>query len=134
DPDLALLLAQLRRNSIVLSGHKAEEVLDPIPWVDIQRAIRDSLPGLVANLKGDERNVILTLARMWFTAATGEFCSKDQAAQWAINQLPVEQAALLDVARKAYLGEVKDEWEEMETELAALVDSLRGAIEPLVNI
>ncbi len=96
--------------------------------------MRDFLPGLIASLKGDERNVILTLARMWFTASTGEFSSKDQAAEWAINQLPVEQAALLDLARKAYLGEVKDEWDGMETELASLVESLRGAIEPLLQV
>lgn len=134
DPDLALLLAQAEVNSIMLSGPEVEEVLEPIPWEDIQRAMKDSLPGLIASLKGDERNVILTLARMWLTASTGDFSSKDQAAEWAIPQLPEEQAALLDLARKAYLGEVKDKWEGMETELALLVESLRGAIEPLLNV
>ena len=132
DPDLALLLAQAEMNSITLSGPEVEEVLEPVPWEDIQRAMKVSLPGLIANLKGDERNVILTLARMWFTASTGEFSSKDLAAEWAIKQLPEEQAALLSLARKAYFGEVKDKWEGMETELALLVESLRGAIEPLL--
>lgn len=50
DPDLALLLAQAERNSITLSGSKVEEVLDHIPWIDIQRAMRDSLPGLMASI------------------------------------------------------------------------------------
>jgi len=134
DPDLALLLAQAEMNSITLSGPEVEEVLEPIPWEDIQRAMKDSLPGLIASLKGDERNVILTLARMWITTSTREFTSKDQAAEWAIPQLPEEQAALLDLARKAYLGEVKDKWEGMETELALLVESLRGAIETLLQV
>lgn len=134
DPDLALLLAQLTRNSIALFGHKAEEVLDPIPWVDIQRAMSDSLPGLIANLKGDERNVILTLARMWFTASTGEFSSKDQAAKWVIPHLPPEQAFLLDRARKAYLGEYADNWEGKEMEAAALLNAMINYVEPLLQI
>ena len=134
DPDLALLLAQLTRNSIALFGHKAEEVLDPIPWVDIQRAMSDSLPGLIANLKGDERNVILTLARMWFTASTREFTSKDLAAEWAISRLPEQQAALLNHARKAYLGELIDHWDDMETQIASLVDLVIRSIEPLVKV
>ena len=95
--------------------------------------MRDSLPGLIASLKGDERNVILTLARMWLTAATGEFGSKDLAAEWAMPQLPGEQAALLDQTRKAYLGEVVDKWEGLEVEVSSLIDVMKRSIEPLMN-
>ena len=66
---------------------------------------KQSLPGLIAGIKGDERNVILTLARMWLTAAVGDFQPKDVAAEWAIPRLPKEQGALLDLARTAYRGE-----------------------------
>jgi streptomycin 3"-adenylyltransferase len=134
DPDLALLLAQLERNSVNLFGPTAEEVLDPIPWVDIQRAMRDSLPGLIASLKGDERNVILNLARMWFTASTSEFSSKDRAAAWAIPQLPDEHAALLDRARRAYLGEDIDNWDGKQSEVTSLIDYMEKSIEPLLSI
>ena len=134
DPDLAILLAQLRSKSVNLFGPKAEEVFEPVPMTDIRKAMKESLPGLIGSVKGDERNVILTLARMWFTASTGEFSSKDLAAEWAIAQLPEAQAALIDLARKAYLGEVEDEWEGKETKLASLVESLRGAIEPLLIV
>ena len=134
DPDLALLLAQAERNSITLFGAGVEEALEPIPWIDIQRAMRDSLPGLIASVQGDERNVILTLARMWYTASTSEFSSKDGAADWAIPQLPEEHAALLDQARKAYLGEFVDNWEGKEKELASLVEHLEASIEPLLII
>jgi streptomycin 3"-adenylyltransferase len=134
DPDLVLLLAQLERNNVCLFGPEPQEVLEPIPWEDIQRAMRDSLPGLIASLKGDERNVILTVARMWYTASTGGFSSKDVAAAWAISQLPEEQAALLNHARRAYLGEVIDQWQEKEAEVAALLTAMINCIKPLVNI
>ncbi len=134
DPDLALLLAQLETSCFALFGPKADEVLEPIPWVDIQRAMRDSLPGLIASLKGDERNVILNLARMWFTAATSEFSSKDRAAAWAIPQLPDEHAALLDRARRAYLGEDIDNWDGKQSEVTSLIDYMEKSIEPLLSI
>jgi len=134
DPDLALLLAQAERNSITLFGAGVEEALEPIPWIDIQRAMRDSLPGLIASVQGDERNVILTLARMWYTASTSEFSSKYDAADWAIPQLPEEHAAILDQARKAYLGEFVDNWEGKEKELTSLVEHLKASIEPLLCI
>ena len=111
-----------------------EETLEPIPWIDIQRAMRDSLPGLIASVQGDERNVILTLARMWYTASTSEFSSKDGAADWAIPQLPEEHGALLDQARKAYLGESVDCWEGKQKELASLVDHLKRSTETLLSI
>ena len=87
DPDLAILLSQLRENSINLFGPEATEVIEPVPMTDIRRAIKESLPGLIASIEGDERNVILTLARMWLTSSSGRICSKDQAAEWAIPKL-----------------------------------------------
>ncbi|HFI0337588.1 TPA: aminoglycoside nucleotidyltransferase ANT(9) [Streptococcus suis] len=134
DPDLAILLAQLRKNSINLLGPKATEVIEPVPMTDIRKAIKESLPGLIASINGDERNVILTLARMWLTASTGEIRSKDLAAEWAIPQLPDEHAILLDKARKAYLGECVDKWEGMESEVAELVNHMKKSIESSLNI
>ena len=78
DPDLAILLSQLRENSINLFGPEATEVIEPVPMTDIRRAIKESLPGLIASIEGDEHNVILTLARMWLTSSSGRICSKDQ--------------------------------------------------------
>ena len=103
DPDLAILLSQLRENSINLFGPEATEVIEPVPMTDIRRAIKESLPGLIASIEGDERNVILTLARMWLTSSSGRICSKDQAAEWAIPKLAKEHATLLEKAKKAYL-------------------------------
>lgn len=133
DPDLAILLAQLRKNSINLYGSKATEVLEPIPMTDILKAIKESLPILTADIRGDERNVILTLARMWLTVSTGEISSKNLAAEWAIPQLPNEHAVLLDLARKAYLGEYVDKWEGIESEAAELVNYMKKSIESSLN-
>jgi streptomycin 3"-adenylyltransferase len=89
----------------------------------------DSLPDLMKSVKGDERNVILTLARMWVTAVTGEFLPKDEAAKWAVPHLPTEQAALLDLAGRAYRGEYVDKWENMDAEVTELVYRLKKEIE-----
>ena len=101
---------------------------------DIRKAIKESLPGLIASINGDERNVILTLARMWLTASTGEIRSKDLAAEWAIPQLPDEHATLLNKAREAYLVECVDKWEGMESEVAELVNHMKKSIESSLNI
>jgi aminoglycoside 9-adenylyltransferase len=63
DPDLTILLAQLRKNSINLFGLKATEVLESVPMTDIQKAMRESLPGLIASMEGDERNVIFNFSQ-----------------------------------------------------------------------
>ncbi|GED69985.1 aminoglycoside nucleotidyltransferase ANT9 [Brevibacillus reuszeri] len=134
DPDLAIVLAQVRKNSVSLFGPDASEVLEPVPMTHIRRAIMDCLPGLIAGIKGDERNVILTLARMWLTIAVGEISSKDIAAEWVIPQLPKEHATLLNVAKKAYRGEVVDKWEGLDSEVLALVNHMKSSIESYVSI
>lgn len=96
---------------------------------DIHRTIKESLPELIEGMKGDERNVILTLARMWQTVAVDEIAPKDIAAKWAIPRLPEKQAYLLDLARKAYRGEYIDEWEGLDSEVVTLVDYMRNSIE-----
>jgi streptomycin 3"-adenylyltransferase len=134
--DLAILIAQVRTNKMNLSGPIAAEVFEPVPMTDIRRAIKDSLPHLIADTKGDERNVILTLARMWLTASTGEIKSKDMAAEWVIPQLPNEHATLLIKAREAYLGKYVDTWEGIETEVASFVKYMTtyiGLAEQLKN-
>lgn len=133
DPDVAILLWQARSYSLSLKGPEAIKVIEPISMIDIQKAIRCSLPGLIASVKGDERNVLLTLARMWFTMTTGEICPKDIAAEWAIPKLPQNLAALLEIARKAYLGECDDCWSDLEAEIASLVAFMNKSIENLLD-
>ncbi|MGZ9317137.1 aminoglycoside nucleotidyltransferase ANT(9) [Staphylococcus aureus] len=133
DPDLAIVLAQARKNSISLFGPDASNILVPVPLTDIRRAIKDSLPELIEGIKGDERNVILTLARMWQTVTIGEIFSKDVAAEWAIPLLPKEHATLLDIARKGYRGECDDKWEGLNSKVKALVKYMKNSIETSLN-
>lgn len=129
DPDLAIVLKKVRDNSLSLYGKKATEIFEPVPVADIQEAIRDSLPNLLSDIEGDERNVLLTLARMWLTAETGEIAAKDVAAAWAEQQAPVEHAALLKCAREGYLGRVDDRWEAKGEGIKALVAYMKNNIE-----
>ena len=82
DPDIMILLWQARKNSITLKGAESKELIPAIPFHEIKKAIRFSLPGLISSFKGDERNVLLTLSRMWFTLVTEEITTKDVAAKW----------------------------------------------------
>lgn len=111
DPEFTLILAQARREARALFGPPAADILPAIPDDDVRRALRDALPALLGNLEGDERNVLLTLARMWRTATTGDFVSKDAAADWAIPRLPGAVADMLAVARDGYLGRRVDTWD-----------------------
>lgn len=87
------------------------------------------LPELLGDLVGDERNVLLTLARMWRTAATGAFVPKDAAAAWAAARLPSELGSSLVQAARAYVGVSVDDWSGREAAALALAERLRSEIE-----
>lgn len=110
NPDFLLLLAQAREQAVPLFGPPPAALLPAIPAPAVRQAIGAALPALVASLAGDERNVLLTLARMWVTLASGGFVSKDAAAGWAIPRVSAGTASRLAQAKAAYLGEVEDRW------------------------
>jgi streptomycin 3"-adenylyltransferase len=124
DPEFTLLLAQARQNAKILIGPDPATLLPIIPETDIRRAIGDALPALLDTLEGDERNVLLTLVRMWRTLTTGEFVSKDVAAEWAMVRLPAEPATLIACAREAYLGMKKNDWQTRRPEVRQVADDL----------
>lgn len=110
DPELTLVLAQAWREAVPLAGPEANALLPRIAHMDVRRAIGDMLPALMNSLEGDERNVLLTLARMWSTVTDGDFVSKDVAATWAAARLTGGPAAMLLQARDAYLGSCVEDW------------------------
>jgi len=110
DPDLAILLTAARSASEPLRGPALDQVSDPVPAPDVRRAIHDSLDPLLGDLVGDERNVLLTLARMVVTLETGQIVPKDQAARRVMDKLPLACREVLDAARRGYLGEAVDDW------------------------
>lgn len=110
DIDLAILLAKARQHSIALVGPAAEEFFEPIPEHDFFKALADTLMlwNSAADWVGDERNTVLTLARIWYSAATGSIVPKEVAADWVLERLPIEYQPILHEAQQAYLGHSED--------------------------
>lgn len=102
-PDLALMVTMVLAGDRPLTGPPPAQVLDPVPHSDLVRASVAGIPGLLDDLADDTRNVLLTLARIWTTVATGRLSSKDAAADWALAHLPSEHRAVLRHARQLYL-------------------------------
>lgn len=113
DPDLAVLITMVRASSVALSGPPAAALLHPVPSADLVRAMVDGLDPLLGDLDSDTRNVILTLARMWSTVATGDIRSKDAAADWALSELPAEHRPVLFAARDLYLRGGYGTWDDL---------------------
>ena len=140
DADLAILLTQARQHSLALVGPVAEQLFDPVPQGDFARALADSLALWNSPLDwaGDERNVLLTLARIWYSAAHGgsapTIVPKDVAADWVVERLPVELQPLLLEARQAYLGRGPDRLALHEEQLGELVFLAKGEITRLLDV
>ena len=124
DPEYTLVLAQAYNEAFSLYGPAAQTLLPYVTSERVKAAMRILLPSLVEALHGDERNVLLTLARMLYTATTGQFTSKDRAAFWAMALLSEPSADVLSYAVSAYLGAITDNWSERRIEAFALADDL----------
>jgi streptomycin 3"-adenylyltransferase len=125
-PDLAPLLTMTLLGDTPLYGPPPADVLDPVPYGDLVRGITSGMPELMADLESDTRNVLLTLARIWTTLATGTVRSKDAAADWVLGRLPEAHRPVLERARAVYLGDAEEGWED-------LADRVRPAAEFLVR-
>ncbi|MBJ8362035.1 DUF4111 domain-containing protein [Citrobacter cronae] len=114
DADLAILLTQARRASVPLFGEPADIFFNAIPANDVLKTFRHTLEQWQepADLEGDERNIILALARIWYSVVNGDIVAKDEAASWLMPKLPVEHADTLQAACAEYLGVAKTNWAE----------------------
>jgi predicted nucleotidyltransferase len=122
NPDLAILITILLLGGRPLVGRPAAEVFAPVPGADLDRALFDVIPGLLADLESDTGNVILTFARIWTTLATGQIRPKDVAADWVLERLPEEHRAVLARARAIYLGEEPERWDDLMPRVRAHAD------------
>lgn len=133
-PDLALVLTMVLTGDRPLAGPPPARLLDPVPRADLVRASVECLPELLGGLAEDTRNVLLTLARVWSTLATGGIRSKDAAADWALARLPAEHRPVLEHARDLYLTcHYQDEsWdEELKASVRPHVDEVLTRIDRL---
>lgn len=130
NPDLAVLLTAARAVGVPLFGPPVGELIEPVPRDDLGRAMRDVVPDLLADLEPDVRNVLLTLARVWFTLATGTIVAKDIAAEWALARLPEGTGNALRRACAGYLDEADDPWHgEAMASARADAAAMQAAIE-----
>ncbi len=135
-PSLAIEIPQALAGDRPLSGPPPAELLDPVPPGDVIRGSLDGIPQLLHDLPGDTRNVVLTLARIWTTVATGAIRSKDEAADWALARLPPEHQPVLAYAKALYLTrDYGDEvWtDELHARVRPHVDAVLGEIHRLTT-
>ncbi|WP_031863660.1 aminoglycoside adenylyltransferase domain-containing protein, partial [Staphylococcus aureus] len=86
-----------------------------VPFIDLQKAIKESSKELIKDFYGDETNVILTLCRMIVTYETGKFYSKDLAGSMIIENLSenlsIEENNLISLAISSYKNGNSVDWE-----------------------
>ena len=135
DADLAILLTKARQHSIPLVGPIAEEFFAPVPKNDFYRALAHTLKQWKSppDWAGDERNVVLTLARIWYSAVTGKTVLKDVAADWLMERLPVEHQSILYEAQQAYLGHGSDNLVSHTNQMTKFILFVKSKIVGLLN-
>jgi streptomycin 3"-adenylyltransferase len=135
DVDLAILLTKARQNSAALAGPAAQDFFEPAPERDFFRALADSLKlwNAPPDWAGDERNIVLTLARIWYSAATGKIAPKDVAADWVMARLPAAHRPVLLEARQAYLGQGEDRLAARPDQVRAFVLAVKAAVAELLD-
>jgi len=123
DHDLAILLTKARAKSIAIVGSSARALFDEVPREDLVRALADTVAqwNKPADWAGDERNIILALARSWYTAATGEIASKDCAATWLLERIEPRYRKVLTGARAGYLGKEQDNLANYASDVEAFI-------------
>jgi streptomycin 3"-adenylyltransferase len=131
--DLAVLIDMTLTGNRTLYGPSPETLLDPVPTGDIRRSMVAGVPGLLADLETDTRNVLLTLARILATLSTGEIVPKDAAADLVGHRLPGPARAMLERARLMYLQGLNDDdpgagWAGMEDDVRAAASAIVSEI------
>ena len=137
DHDLAILLTKVREHSIPVVGPQADQVLDPIPHEDLRRALLDTVAqwNTPEDWAGDEKHIILALARIWYTSVSGGIASKELAATWLLDRIEPPYRPVLSKARAIYLGQAEDDLAQRhDAETAAFIIHARAAIEGLAGV
>jgi predicted nucleotidyltransferase len=134
NPDLAALITMVLLGNTPVFGPAPDEMFDPVPHEDLVSAIVGDIDALLGDLDRDTRNVILTLARIWSTVATGVIRTKDAAADWALTRLPEEHRAVLARAREIYLGAEEEGWDDIRPHVRPYADWVVAEINRLVSL
>jgi streptomycin 3"-adenylyltransferase len=127
--DLTTVIAMAIQANMVLSGPPLESIIDGIPRQDVFQSMIDGIPELLNDFHGDERNVLLTFARIWYTLVKKEFASKDEAARWVRDHLPEEYHIAIDRAVNSYLGMPEDHDKEFIQRARFCIDYMVSQIQ-----
>lgn len=124
NPDLLVLTEMARLHGRALVGPAPADMFAPVAHEDLVAAMVSGVDGLLADLACDTRNVLLTLARIWMTCATGKLGRKDDAARWSAQRLPSDLGGVLKRARELYLAGGYGPWGELEPLIAPTAERL----------
>jgi streptomycin 3"-adenylyltransferase len=126
--DLTTLLTIVLLGDQPLFGPPPGELLDPVLMDDCIKAMVSDIDVFMHEFEGDTRNLLLRLARIWQTVATGVIDRKDRAALWAQERLPSDYQQLIERARAMYLGLQPDEWTDWPSEARACANYMTSQI------
>lgn len=112
DSDVVTLLATAHGSHEALRGPALDELIDPVPAELLRQALLATVPEVIQNFVGDERNSLLTMARIVVTMETGQVVPKDAAAHALATKLTGHDRELLEYALAGHLGLVRDDWSE----------------------
>lgn len=133
DPDLVVLATALSAHRR-LYGEQLRGVVPGVPLALLRRAQCQLLPDLLDNVAGDERNVLLTLARMVVTAESGRILSKHDAAEQLQPRLDEDDAELLNLARQEYLGRTRVDWSRQRERTSGVVKILQRLVHDAADV
>lgn len=135
DPDLAILLTKARQHSIALHGPDITELLPAVPEHDFQQALADTLKlwNTAEDWHGEEANIVLTLARIWYSAQTGNIAPKNVAADWLLQHLPAQHQAIVSRARQEYLAPTGSTLPWPAAPLAAFIHAAKARITEILQ-
>lgn len=124
DPDVPILIATAHRAHRRLRGPDLGAVVKRVPTRVLHDSMLGIIPDILEEIAGDERNTLLALARIITTLRTGEIVPKDVAAERVGRSLSGSDSDVLDRARRAYLGEVVEDWSGSERHVTGLAHAL----------
>lgn len=129
DPDVPILLAAAQSSHRVLRGAPLESLVDPVPPALVRDGMLGSVPDILEEIVGDERDTLLVFARMLVTLRTGCIVAKDAAATVVASELDAGDRELMERARDGYLGVAADDWSGAAERVEALVRRLAADVE-----
>jgi predicted nucleotidyltransferase len=126
--DLAIIVTQVLNNGKKLYGQDPAELMDTIPIDDVKAVMESEIEDLLPEVQEDTRNVILTLVRIWNTLKTNIINSKQDAADWALGNVPDEFKPALQHARDVCIGNSEEDLNVYQAVLDPLINYLVSEI------